>query len=148
MYSWIDNVISGIKENYNTKDVYELYDYLKIKIHKIESNNILLCGNDSFYYRDLDDNEVVFIKNDIKGIMEKFILFHELAHAILHTNVYQAAFNKNLTNLGKIEKQANYFAFKMLDIKFDEIELQNMSIEQISNYIGIPETLLNQLFNI
>jgi Zn-dependent peptidase ImmA (M78 family) len=141
MYYWIDDIISGLKENYSTEDVYELYDYLDIKIHKIEADNILLSGNYSFYYRDLNDKEIVFIRNDIKGVMENFILLHELGHALLHTEVFQAAFNKNFSNIGKFEKQANYFAFKMLNIKLDMIELESMTIDQIASCIGISKEL-------
>ena len=145
MYLWIDNIILGIMDNCNTNNVYELYDYLEIQIHKLESSNILLKGNDSFYYRDLNDVEIVFIRNDLNEIMENFILLHELAHGLLHTHIYEAAFNKSFINLDKIEKQANYFAFKILKIKFDEIELEGMTIEQISNMIGLPCPLLSKL---
>ena len=145
MYIWIDNIILGIMDNYNTNNVYELYDYLNIHIHKLESSSILLKGNDSFYYRDLDDVEIVFIRNDLNEIMKNFILLHELAHALLHPRIYEAAFNKQFINLDKIEKQANYFAFKMLNIEFDEIESEGMTIEQISNMIGLPCPLLSKL---
>lgn len=145
MYIWIDNIILGIMDNYNTNNVYELYDYLNIHIHKLESSSILLKGNDSFYYRDLNDVEIVFIRNDLNEIMKNFILLHELAHALLHPHIYEAAFNKQFINLDKIEKQANYFAFKMLNIEFDEIESEGMTIEQISNMIGLPCPLLSKL---
>jgi hypothetical protein len=42
MYLWIDNIILGIMDNCNTNNVYELYDYLEIQIHKLESSNILI----------------------------------------------------------------------------------------------------------
>ncbi|CUU47299.1 ImmA/IrrE family metallo-endopeptidase [Clostridium beijerinckii] len=145
MYAWIDNIILGIKDNDNYTNVYELYDYLEIEIVKLMPTNILLRGNDSFYYRDLNDKEIVFIRNDLNDTMEKFILLHELAHALLHTHIYEAAFNKNFINKDKIEKQANYFAFKMLNINLDKIELEGMTIEQISTYIGIPYNLLSNL---
>lgn len=145
MYVWIDNMILGAIDNYHTNNVYELYDCLDIRIHKLEPSNILLKGNDSFYYRDLNDSEIVFIRNDLNKIMENFILLHELAHALLHPHIYEAAFNKSFINLDKIEKQANYFAFKMLNIKFDEIELEGMTMEQISNMLGLPCDLLSKL---
>lgn len=145
MYSWIDNIILGIKDSGNTNNVDELYDYLEIRIQKLEPSNILLRGNDSFYYRDFDNKEIVFIRNDLDEVMERFILFHELAHALLHTHIYEAAFNKDFINKDKIEKQANYFAFKMLNIELDEIELEGMTIEQIANVIGIPSFLLSKL---
>ncbi len=148
MYTWIDDVIGGLSECYNTNNVYELCDILNIKIKKLESSNILLHGNDSIYIRDYFDSEIVFIRADLIMESEKFILLHELGHALLHTDIFKAAFNRNFINKDKLEKQANYFAFKMLNLEFDEIELEGMSLEQISRCIGIPYEPLSQLVGV
>lgn len=145
MYQWIDDIIVGIKEKFSMSDVYEMYDTLNITIYKIDSNSILLKNNDSFYYRDFNGAEVVFIRNDLSDIMEKFILWHEMCHALAHTDLYEAGFNTKFYNKGKIEKQANYFAFKMMNLKLDPIELEGMTLEQISSTIGISYNLLYQL---
>ena len=65
MYAWIDEIIGGLSEYYNTNNVYELCDVLNIQINKLESNNILLHGNESIYIRDYFDVEVVFIRDDL-----------------------------------------------------------------------------------
>lgn len=148
MYAWIDEIIGGLSEYYNTNNVYELCDVLNIQINKLESNNILLHGNDSIYIRDYFDVEVVFIRNDLNVESEKFILLHELGHALLHIDIFKAAFNRNFINKDKLEKQANYFAFKMLNIEFDEIELDGMSLDQISRCIGMPYEPLSQLVGV
>jgi len=140
---WIDNIIAGLIDTYNTNDVFELLDCLNIRIYKIDSNNIMIKNNDSLYYRDYLNNEVIFIRNDIPSNLEKFILLHELGHALLHTDIYQAAFNRKFINTGKLEKQANYFAFKLMNINFDHIDLDGLTIEQISCILGLP---CNQLF--
>jgi Zn-dependent peptidase ImmA (M78 family) len=148
MYAWIDEVIWGLSEIYNTNNVYELYDIFNINIKKLESNNILLQGNDSLYIRDYFDSEIAFIRDDLNMESERFILLHELGHALLHIDIFLAAFNRKFINKNKLEKQANYFAFKMLNVEFDEIELEGMTSEQISRYIGIPYEPFVQIVNL
>lgn len=138
MYDWINDILEGINDTYGTNDIYELYDNLEIKIIKLDTDNILLRKNESFYNRNFFNMEVVFIRNDLHESYEKFILAHELGHALLHTNMYQAAFNKDLLNIGKLEKQANYFAFKLLDFNLDPINFEGFTIEQISSSLYLP----------
>ena len=40
--NWLDNILEGLIDTYDTNDIYELYDYLEIKLIKLEPNNILL----------------------------------------------------------------------------------------------------------
>lgn len=133
VYSWIENIVLGLKENYYFENIYDLFDELEIIFKKLEPSNILLRGNDAFYYRDYYGEEIIFIRNDLNVQFEKFILAHELGHALLHTNVCQAAFNRNLLNVGKFEKQADYFALKVLD-------MSETNIEQLNNLIERSET--------
>lgn len=137
MYSWIENIILGLKENYSIYNIYDLYDELGIMIKKLDPNSILLQGNEAFYHRDYFQNEIVFMRNDLCEAYEKFILAHELGHALLHTHVYEAAFNKNLLNIGKFEKQANYFAFKLLDVSFDPVDFDGFSMNQIASSLNL-----------
>ena len=143
---WIDNIVLGLIDEYNTNDIYELCFYLNIMIVKLDSNNVLLKRRDAYYYRDLDDNEVIFIKDDLKPPLEKFILKHELGHALCHTELLCVGFN--FTNKNKLEKQANYFAFKLSKIVFDEIELYEMTLEQICCSLEIPYNAINQLVDL
>lgn len=148
MYSWIDNIILGLQENCGTTDVYELYNFLGINIKELEPNNILLRGNDSLYARDYLDDETVYIRNDLTPELKKFIVLHELGHAILHVDIFSAAFNRNLINKHKMEKQANYFAFKMLNLEIDEVEMEGMTLQQIASFIKVPYEPLYQLVDL
>ncbi|RHW62696.1 ImmA/IrrE family metallo-endopeptidase [Clostridium botulinum] len=143
MYSWINNIIEGIKDTYNITNIHELYDYLEIKIIKLEPSNILLRGNESIYNRNYFGNEIILIRNDLNLEYEKFILAHELGHALLHTETYKAAFNKDLINCGKLEKQANYFAFKLLNLDMDPIQFEGFTIEQIASSLYLPTKCFN-----
>lgn len=139
---WIDDIITGLIEVYGTDNVYELYDLLEIQIIKLNKDNILLRGNDGFYQRNYFNQEIVFISDDLDYKYEKVVLGHELGHAILHTQLCSAGFNTNLINSGKIERQATYFALRLLSIDLDPIDLEGMSIEQISMALHVPKDYL------
>ncbi|MFA6941435.1 MAG: ImmA/IrrE family metallo-endopeptidase [Clostridiaceae bacterium] len=145
---WIDNIVVGLIEVCDTSDIYEILDYFKISIFKLEKDNVILKNNTALYYRNYSDKDVIFIRDDLPVKYEKFILSHELGHKLLHTSLSTAAFNIGLANLGKLERQANYFALKLSVITFDEIELNQMSIEQIASCVELPCEPLKQLVNI
>lgn len=117
---------------------YELYDYLELQMIKLEPANILLRCNEYFYYRNYFGNEIVLVRNDLNLEYEKFILAHELGHALLHTETCEAAFNKNLINTGKLEKQSNYFALKLLNLDIDPVAFEGFNIEQIASSLYLP----------
>jgi len=141
-YLWIDDYITGLFDMYSTKDISELYGCLEIQIVKLPKDNILLQGNESVYQRDYFDREIVYIRDDLDFKYEKFILAHELGHAILHTEIYSAAFNKQLLNKGKLEKQANYFAFKVLEVKIDPVDFDGFTLEQMCCFLHISKECL------
>ncbi len=143
--SWIDEYVSGIIEYCNSNDIFDIYSTFNIDIVKIDKNDLILKGNEALYIRNYFNTEVVFIRDDLPYQYEKFILAHELGHALLHTEVYTAAFNKNLINNGKLEKQANYFALKLLNIELDSINYEGYTMAQIAKTLYISEESLLEL---
>ena len=69
---WINDIVDGIIDMYNTNSPYELCRYLNIRIQKLEKNSYLLNGNDSIYYRNYYGHEIIFIRNDLYGYDEEF----------------------------------------------------------------------------
>ena len=45
---WIDDIITGLTEIYDTNNIYDIYDCLDIQIIKLNEENVLLKGNDGF----------------------------------------------------------------------------------------------------
>lgn len=142
MNSWIDDCIVGIQERYVEANIYEIYDALYIAINKLPKNHTLLQGKDAIYHRIYLGFELVYIRDVLDFEYEKYILAHELGHAILHTGICEAAFNRNLINKGKLERQAHYFAIKFLDKKVDPIEAEGMTAKQIADSLHIAEDSL------
>lgn len=143
MYTWIDEIVLGLIDKYDTYNIYELCEAMGIEIVKLESTNMFLRAKEAYYYRDFDDNEVIFIRNNFNPLLERFILKHELGHALCHPDVLCAAYT--FSNTGKLEKQANYFALKLSNITLDEVCLNEMTLEQIACYLGIPYNVLQQI---
>lgn len=141
--SWIDDYVDGVIENYDSKDVYEIYDSLDIHIIKVNKNDNVLKENDAIYIRSFYGMEVVYLRDDLPSQYEKFILSHELGHAILHTEISHAAYNNKLIIKGKLEKQADYFAIRLLDIKLDDISYEGLTSEQIAKELCIAEESLS-----
>jgi len=140
--SWIDECIVEIIERSNSNDIFDIYSTFNINIIKANKDNLILKGNEALYIRNYFDTEVVFIRDDLHFQYEKFILAHELGHALLHTDIYVATFNKDLLNKSKLERQANYFALKLLNIELDSTEYEGYTIEQIAKALCISEESL------
>lgn len=83
--------------------------------------------------------------------MTKYILAHELGHAILHTNLSIMLFieNKNLIK-NRYENEADKFAAELLllDKNIDKVAFSEMNIEQIAKTLYIPEKLIKLKYNL
>ena len=142
---WIDVYVEGLIDYCNTTDIFEIYKTLETYVNKVESSSLMLQGNDAVYIRNYFGFEIVFIRDDLPYKLEKFILSHELAHAILHVELIQSVYNSRLINKGKLERQANYFALKLLEIKADSIYQEGFTREQISKDLFITESSIELL---
>lgn len=143
---WIDEIILGLLDTYATSCPYELCTVLGIRLIKTEPSRIILLGNESTYIREYLGHETIFLRNTLTEKEELFFIRHELGHAILHPNL-KNSYNKFLLNKHKLEKEANYFAFKLSNVDYDKTELEDMTLEQIASCVGIPHAALKQLAN-
>lgn len=139
---WVDDLIVGLVELYGTRNIYELYQQLDIQVIKLNRDHIFLKKSEAMYQRNYFDEEIVFVRDDLEHQYEKFILAHELGHALLHTQIVQAAYNKNLVNKGRLEKQADYFALKLLQIEIDTVEYEGYTIQQIASDLYVTKESL------
>ena len=146
MNKWIDSYIDGLVEYCETRDVFEIYNILDIKICKLDKNNSLIIDNEALYIRNYFGDEIVFIREDLPYKYMKFVLSHELAHAIIHTDIPIAAFNNKLINKSKFEHQADYFALKLLDIFIDKVYYDGCTFEQVAKSLCVRDAVLEYEF--
>lgn len=140
--SWIDEYVDVIIEYCNTRDIFEIFSSLGISIYRVCCSDSVLQQNDAMYIRSYFGIEVVFIRDDLPYQYEKFVLSHELGHALLHTEIAAASFNNKLINKGKLERQADYFALRLLDITIDKDYYEGFTIEQIAQELCVTEESL------
>lgn len=137
---WIDNYVEGIEEYCSSRDPVEICRSLDIEICHIDPNSFLLRNSEAIYFRSYLGQEIIFISNDLPYPYEKYVLAHELGHAILHPDVDIAAYSNKLFNKGKLERQANYFATKLLDIRINSSTFEGYSAEEIAKELYVAET--------
>lgn len=140
--SWIDEYVDGIIEYCNSTDIIEIFSSLGISIYKVCFSDNVLQENDAMYIRSYFNVEVVFIRDDLHYQYQKFVLAHELGHALLHTEIAAAAYSNKLISKGKLERQADYFALRLLDITIDKDYYEGCTLEQIAQDLCVTETSL------
>lgn len=144
-FSWIDEYVDGVIELCYSKDAYEICNTLDISIIRINKDDPMIQGSEALYIRNHLNKEVIFIRDDLHPLYEKFILSHELGHALLHIEVARAAYNKKLINKRKLEREANYFALKLLAIDIDKVYCEGLTSEQIASEYCIAEDSLEYI---
>lgn len=143
---WINEIIDGVIEYCGSNNIYEIYNTMQISLNRVNIGDCLLQGNDAMYIRSYSDIEMVFIRDDLPPQYERFVLAHELGHALLHVELMTAAYNRKLIAKGKLEIQANYFALKLLNIKIDEDYYSGYTYEQLAKEFYVTESSLRYCY--
>lgn len=136
----IKKIVKRLIKKHNTNNVYELINILNIKLFELPFEEEIGM------YRFLKNNKVIIISENLDEITKKFILTHELGHAILHRkeNCFYLKHN-TFTKVSTYEVEANRFAAELL---IDDEELKTCiengyTIEQTASYFGVPTELIN-----
>lgn len=141
---WIDNVITGIQLEVGSSDVYDILNYLNVRIIRDnEKQNPFLKKCDGIYIRNLFGEEVIIIKDNLYN--EKFILAHELGHALLHID-YDFLMNNPVSLNNKKEIEADYFASKLL---YSNVEIEE-GIEtksHLAKFLGVNESVIDYIID-
>jgi len=121
---------------------------LEIKKHKTnnpfeiaEGKNILIryfpLGETLGFYMKNARHQIITLNSDMDESRLNFVCAHELGHAVLHPNENTPFLHKNtLFSKDKIEKQANYWAIKLLTYKSNLGMYQTK--QEIMREHGIP----------
>lgn len=84
MKHYIRTEVDKLVNRYKTRDVYELVDKLDIILLKVQLNPSV---NGMYQY--FKRNKIIYLNDSLDPIIERYVLAHELGHAILHpkTNI-------------------------------------------------------------
>lgn len=132
--------VSNLKKKFKTTNIFELIDFLNIEI--IETDlGIKTLG----MYRTIKRNKFIFLNNNLDYIEKKFILAHELGHAVLHSSVNCFFLENNSFFVkNKIEREANEFSAELLidDVELKDLLCSSYTTAQIAALMEVPESLI------
>ncbi|NOW92371.1 Zn-dependent peptidase ImmA (M78 family) [Clostridium beijerinckii] len=141
---YIRKIINKLKKKYNTSSPYELAECLDITVI------IQPLGSVWGMYKYIRKNKVIFINSILSEIERRFVLAHEIGHAVLHPKSSCFFINEN-NYISKIksEYEANVFAAEFLidDLAVDQLELDGFSLEQLARSYYVPVEIIKLKFN-
>ena len=137
---WIKDIVEGLIEVYDTRDVRELINLLEVTIIY---KNFINPDVKARLFKDPFENYYVYLSNQLTEQEERCIIAHEIGHILLHDISCDYYTTSNI-NRGKLEIQANYFASLLLldESTMDKVYLENLSIDQLSAYFEVPKELI------
>ena len=137
----VRDIVDSVVKKYKTRSPYELADLLRIKISRCE------LGSIHGYYLNKYRIKQIVLNCDLNSCEEKWVLAHEIGHAIMHQDVNTPFLKANtLLSTNKYEIEANKFAAELL-ISDDQLEeYKYCSLEQISRILGYHEKLIRLRF--
>lgn len=141
--------VRNLVRKYNTRDPYKIAKELKIEIYEKYMSKDMPKG---LFKKILRKKFIVINLTRIKNEQDKeFAVSHELGHAIFHSS--DVAFflhDHTFYQRGRFEIEANKFAAELLidEKDIDKYSLENICINQIASYFGVPKELVEYKFNI
>lgn len=128
--------VRHLVQKYGTRNPERLAKELGIVVTKQEFSP----RTKGFFIRILRQKFIV-VNSILDWPSQQIVLAHELGHALLHSSqdIYFIR-EYTLFPIGKLEVQANKFAAELL-IADDDIR-QDLTIGEISTYLGVPEKLV------
>ena len=141
-FRYIRKLIENLKRKYKTDCPYELARCLGIMVI------IQPLGKAWGIYAYLRKTRTIFINSILNEHERRFVLAHEIGHAVLHTK--SSCFFNNTSSLYKLKKEyeANIFASEFLiDLKHtDTLYLEGYSIGQLASFYRVPIELIEFKF--
>ena len=132
--------VSNLKKKFKTTNIFELIDFLNIEVIETDLGSKTLG-----MYRTIKRNKFIFLNNNLDYIEKKFILAHELGHAVLHSSVNCFFLENNSFFVkNKIEKEANQFSAELLidDVELKDLLCSSYTTAQIAAIMEVPENLI------
>ena len=139
----IKTVVNKLIKKYKTNNIYELIRSLDISIFELPFDEEIGM------YRFIKNNKIIIVSEGLQEKTKRFILAHELGHAVLHRkeNCFYLKHN-TLAKTSTYEIEANKFASELLinDDELKECAGNNFNTEQLACYFEVPIELVEYKF--
>jgi len=143
MRNIIDYEIDKLVEKYKTNNPFDIAKGENIIIFKEP------LGSINGYYNKFVRQKMIHVNEDLTYSKQLFTCGHELGHAIFHPNANTPfLINNTFYSVDKLERQANYFAARLLIPGDIFLIYEGYTLDQIACAESIPIPLLKLRFNI
>lgn len=133
----VHSIVERTVKKYHTRSPYELADCMGITIQKCALGTIR-----GYYLKKFRIKQII-LNCDLTESEERFVLAHELGHAIMHENLNTPFLLENtLFSKNKFEREANTFAVELLVPDSTIEENSELTIEQLARLTGYNRELL------
>ena len=133
----VHSIVERTIKKYKTRSPYELADLMRISISQCELGTIR-----GYYSKKFRIKQIVLNCN-LSENDERFVLAHELGHAIMHENLNTPFLTeKTMLSKNKYEREANTFAVELLVPDTAITENPDLTIGQLARMTGYSEELL------
>lgn len=124
----IKNLAEDLRENYNTRNPFELADKFGIKV---PISKVLPADKKAYTIKSDNYPTIIIVNGRYEYKSQMVLCAHELGHALLHSDAVNnfAVTSKNAFK--NVEYEANLFAVSLL---FDEEDF-NIKMLNMSNYL-------------
>lgn len=129
---WVNEMVKTLSRKNQTSNPFELCEKLNIIV--IPWN---LDSDTNGFYKYIRRNRFIFYNSNLPEHQIKYVVAHELGHAVLHTRL-NATFTKSIhwSNLSKIEVEAHQFAVSLM---IADIDIKKFNTKkEICLYAGVP----------
>ncbi|EGQ0536778.1 ImmA/IrrE family metallo-endopeptidase [Listeria monocytogenes] len=134
---WPNEMVKKLSNRHKTTNPFLLCEMLNIFV--IPWN---LDSDTNGFYKYIRRNRFIFYNSNLSDYQIKYVVAHELGHALLHTRI-NATFTKSIhwSNLSKIELEAHQFAISLL---LSNIEIEKFKTKRdVCLFTGIPFEMEN-----
>lgn len=121
---------------YKTTNPYHLADDLGIHVYYYD------LGTIRGYYYGANKIKQIFLHNGLSEHLEKFVLSHEIGHAIMHPRTSTPFLQTTLYSIDKYELEANKFASELIISDIELMEHWDYTIDQWAIFYGLPREII------
>jgi len=142
MNDYVKRVVMNLKKKHNTNCPYELAQQLDVVLI------IVPLGKPLGMYKYINRRKVIWLNSSMNEEEKRYVLAHEIGHAILHPK--SSCFFSSVKNINtsKKEYEANLFAAELLlEVNEDDIDyISGYSINQLASCYNVPTELVELKF--
>ena len=137
----IRSVVDNLCRKYKTRNPYELIDAMGI---------ILQYGEDMEkvrgFYLYANRIKLICVGNGLPEHIEKFVISHELGHAVMHKQSSAPFLQSTFLSLDRMEIEANKFATELVIPDEEIMEHWEYTIDEWAMFYGLPREVIELRF--